>query len=73
MQNEDRAAIFVVCSRKEMVTTETYPALSLALYVAVAAIARSCAALSDVALKALRCVKTQSTLLPHRFDLSSSK
>lgn len=42
-----------------MVTTKTDPGLSLALYVDILAVARSFAGLGDVALKALRCVKTQ--------------
>lgn len=42
-----------------MVTTETYPALSLDLYVAIIAVARSCARLSDIALKVQCCVKAQ--------------
>ena len=55
MQNEDRVAIFVVCSRKAM-EMETYPALSLALYIAIAAVVRSYAGSSAIALTAQRFV-----------------
>lgn len=59
IQNEDRVAVLTEMFEKESRYNGDLPTLLLALYVAVAAIAHSYAGLSDVALKAQRCVKAQ--------------